>query len=140
VRLRRAGPKPDPRPLDHKISLEESGPGLASGLVNTTLQVGGALGLAALSTLAFERVDDAMADAHGDHVAMPSALTEGFELGLYLGAGLAALAAVITMLALSGRGSQAPAPPSTRPPGRRPDLTPVLRVPLPEQSDQGGPR
>jgi EmrB/QacA subfamily drug resistance transporter len=75
--------------------------GLASGLVNTTLQVGGALGLAALSTFAFERVDQVMADAHGDHAALPGALTEGFELGLYLGAGLAALGAVIALLAVS---------------------------------------
>jgi EmrB/QacA subfamily drug resistance transporter len=80
--------------------------GLASGLVNTTLQVGGALGLAALSTLAFERVDDAMADARGDHAALPGALTEGFELGLYLGAGLAALGAVIALLAIRARDDQ----------------------------------
>jgi EmrB/QacA subfamily drug resistance transporter len=80
--------------------------GLASGLVNTTLQVGGALGLAALSTLAFERVDNAMADAHGDHAALPGALTEGFQLGLYLGAGLAALGAVIALFAVSARDDQ----------------------------------
>jgi predicted MFS family arabinose efflux permease len=77
--------------------------GLASGLVNTTLQVGGAIALAALSTFAFDRVDDAMADAGGEHSALPGALTEGFELGLYLGAGLAAVGAVIALLAIAGR-------------------------------------
>jgi EmrB/QacA subfamily drug resistance transporter len=77
--------------------------GLASGLVNTTLQVGGAIGLAALSTFAFDRVDEAMADAQGDPSALPSALTEGFELGLYLGAGLAALGAIIALLAIGAR-------------------------------------
>jgi predicted MFS family arabinose efflux permease len=80
--------------------------GLASGLVNTTLQVGGALGLAALSTFAFERVDDTMAEAQGDHAALPGALTEGFELGLYLGAGMAALGAIIALLALRTRGDR----------------------------------
>jgi EmrB/QacA subfamily drug resistance transporter len=80
--------------------------GLASGLVNTTLQVGGAIGLAALSTFAFERVDDSMADAKGDHSALPGALTEGFELGLYMGAGLAALGAVIALLAITGHDDQ----------------------------------
>jgi EmrB/QacA subfamily drug resistance transporter len=109
--------------------------GLASGLVNTTLQVGGALGLAALSTVAFDRIDKLMVEARGNHDALPGALTEGFQLALYLGAGLAALAAVITLLALGGRGGQASARPA-----RRPDPTPVLRVPLTEQSDQGGPR
>jgi MFS family permease len=82
--------------------------GLASGLVNTTLQVGGAIGLAALSTLAFNRVDDAMAEAHGNQAALPGALTDGFELALYLGAGLAALGAVITLLAIGGRDDQEP--------------------------------
>jgi hypothetical protein len=77
--------------------------GLASGLVNTTIQVGGAIALAALSTFAFDRVDDAMAEARGDHSALPGALTEGFELGLYLGAGLAAIGAVIALVALRGR-------------------------------------
>jgi EmrB/QacA subfamily drug resistance transporter len=80
--------------------------GLASGLVNTTLQVGGAIGLAALSTVAFNRVDDAMAEAGGDHAALPGALTEGFELALYLGAALAAIAALITLLSLTGRGGE----------------------------------
>jgi hypothetical protein len=114
--------------------------GLASGLVNTTLQVGGALGLAALSTVAFERVDDAMADADGDRAALPGALTEGFELGLYLGSGLAAVAALNTLLALSGRVGQGIARPATGTRTRRPDRTPVRRMPLLEQSDQGGPR
>ena len=72
--------------------MAEGESGLASALVNTPLQVGGAPGLAALSTLAFDRVDDAMADAHGDYSALPGALTEGFELGLYLGAGSPRLA------------------------------------------------
>jgi hypothetical protein len=114
--------------------------GLASGLVNTTLQVGGALGLAALSTLAFDRVDKLMAEANGNHAALPGALTDGFQLGLSLGAGLAALAAVITLLALSGRGGEGIARRASDTPGRRPGRTPVLRMPLPEQSDAGGPR
>jgi EmrB/QacA subfamily drug resistance transporter len=82
--------------------------GLASGLVNTTLQVGGAIGLAALSTVAFDRVDKAMAEAQGDHAALPGALTEGFELALYLGAALAALGAVITLVAIATRGASKP--------------------------------
>jgi hypothetical protein len=82
--------------------------GLASGLVNTTLQVGGALGLAALSTIAFDRVERAVAEAHGDHAALPGALTEGFQLALYLGAGLAALGAVIALVAITAREDRQP--------------------------------
>jgi EmrB/QacA subfamily drug resistance transporter len=95
--------------------------GLASGLVNTTLQVGGAIGLAALSTFAFERVDERMAEAQGNHGALPGALTEGFQLALYLGAGLAALGAVIALLALSGRAAPGRAAAETAAPaGKRP--------------------
>jgi EmrB/QacA subfamily drug resistance transporter len=115
--------------------------GLASGLVNTTMQVGGALGLAVLSTLAFERVDDAMAEARGNPDALPGALTEGFELALYLGAGLAALGALVALLALTGRATpEGAAHETSGASGRKPLRTPVLRVPLPEQPDQGGPR
>jgi EmrB/QacA subfamily drug resistance transporter len=115
--------------------------GLASGLVNTTMQVGGALGLAVLSTLAFERVDDAMAEARGNPEALPGALTEGFELALYLGAGLAALGAVVALLALTGRATaQGAAHKTSGASGRKPVRAPVLRMPLPEQPDQGGPR
>jgi EmrB/QacA subfamily drug resistance transporter len=120
---------------------EGSESGLASGLVNTTMQVGGALGLAVLSTLAFERVDDAMAEARGNHDALPGALTEGFELALYLGAGLAALGAVIALLALTGRATPEVAAHERTGASRRTAVrTPVLRMPLPEQPDQGGPR
>jgi len=49
-----------------------------------------------------------MAEAHGNQAALPGALTDGFELVLYLGAGLAALGAVITLLAIGGRDDQEP--------------------------------
>jgi len=75
--------------------------GLASGLVNTSLQVGGALGLAVLATMATERTGTLLAE--GDPVA--SALTGGYHLAFYIGAGLA-LAAVA--VALTGLRSTAP--------------------------------
>jgi EmrB/QacA subfamily drug resistance transporter len=66
--------------------------GLASGLVNTSRQIGGGLGIAILITLATARTSHLI--GHGQGV--PQALTDGFRLAFLIGAGLAALAAVIT--------------------------------------------
>jgi len=66
--------------------------GLASGLVNTSRQVGGGLGIAILVTLATTRSSHLI----GGGQAVPKALTEGFRLGFYIGAGLCAAAALAT--------------------------------------------
>jgi EmrB/QacA subfamily drug resistance transporter len=70
--------------------------GLASGLVNTTVQVGGAIGLAVLSTLAAERTDGLRA---GGYDAM-SALNSGYHLAYLIGAALAVAAALIAAVTL----------------------------------------
>jgi MFS family permease len=58
--------------------------GLASGLVNTTQQVGGALGLAVLATLSTTRSDSLL--AHGSSNAV--ALTDGYHLAFTIAAAL----------------------------------------------------
>jgi EmrB/QacA subfamily drug resistance transporter len=70
--------------------------GLASGLVNTTVQIGGALGLAVLATLAATRA--AALQTGGQ--ALPQALTGGYRLAFAVAAGLVLVALVITVLML----------------------------------------
>jgi len=70
--------------------------GLASGLVNTSLQVGGALGLAVLATLSSTRSDSLLADGE-DRL---SALTGGYHLAFVIGAGLVTLALVAATFVL----------------------------------------
>jgi EmrB/QacA subfamily drug resistance transporter len=70
--------------------------GLASGLINTSQQIGGALGLALLTTVATTHTSSAL--AHG--TAQPQALTDGFSLGFWVAAGFALVSLVTTLVAL----------------------------------------
>jgi EmrB/QacA subfamily drug resistance transporter len=74
----------------------QSDSGLASGLVNTTVQVGGAIGLAVLATLASERSDTLR--AAGEPAA--SALNSGYHLAFLLGAALVGAAIVVALTVL----------------------------------------
>jgi EmrB/QacA subfamily drug resistance transporter len=70
--------------------------GLASGLVNTTVQVGGAVGLAVLATLATERTESLVAG--GESAA--SALNAGYHVAYLIGAALVAVAFAVAAAVL----------------------------------------
>jgi predicted MFS family arabinose efflux permease len=104
----------------------ESDSGLASGLVNTSVQVGGAIGLAVLTTLATERTDGLLAD--GESAA--SALNSGYHLAYLIGAGLAIVAIATAASVLRSRPKPSASQPPNRP-RRRPRNRASVRTPCP---------
>jgi EmrB/QacA subfamily drug resistance transporter len=68
--------------------------GVASGLINTSRQIGGALGLAAVSTIA--------ASTSGSSLA-PASLTHGFHVAFYVLTGLAVIGALVAWLFVESR-------------------------------------
>ena len=77
-------------------SAQPSDMGLASGLVNTSPQVGGAVGLAVLATVASNRTDKLLADGE----SALAALNGGFHLAYLIGAALVLVAIVVVLAVL----------------------------------------
>jgi EmrB/QacA subfamily drug resistance transporter len=74
--------------------VKESDAGLASGLINTTQQIGGALGIAVLSAIATSVTSTAIGDGTRQAVAM----TDGFHAAFWAGTGIAAAGLLASLL------------------------------------------
>src|SRR5580692_9736910 len=81
--------------------------GLASGLVNTTAQIGGALGLAVLATVSASRTNALIAQ----HRPTAVALTEGYHLAFWIAFGLVVAAAAVAAVLLRPQRAAATAEP-----------------------------
>jgi EmrB/QacA subfamily drug resistance transporter len=84
--------------------VEDREQGLASGLINTSQQIGGALGLAILSTIATSRTNNLL---HSGTSNLPHALTAGFQSAFLAGSGIAALGFIATLVLIRTRDSRA---------------------------------
>jgi EmrB/QacA subfamily drug resistance transporter len=76
--------------------------GLASGLMNTSQQIGGAVGIAILSTVATSTTNDAV----GDGTQLTIALTDGFQAAFWTGAAIAFAGVLVSIFLVRGRDLQ----------------------------------
>jgi EmrB/QacA subfamily drug resistance transporter len=76
--------------------VERSDAGVASGLINTSRQVGGAIGIAAVSAIAATSTSN-YADANAVTISSPVALDHGFQTALYVLTGLLVAGALIAL-------------------------------------------
>jgi EmrB/QacA subfamily drug resistance transporter len=79
--------------------------GLASGLINTAQQIGGALGVAIAATVAFTHTKTLLASHH----SFPQAATSGFALGFWVIAGISAVSVVACVALVRGKELEQPA-------------------------------
>ena len=86
--------------------VEDREAGLGSGLINASQQIGGALGIAILATVAISRTNDAVAESGGDPAALPAALTDGFTAAFVAGAIVSIAGAAIALALLPGSASR----------------------------------
>ncbi len=81
----------------------QSDAGIASGLINTNQQIGGAIGVAAVTTIATTYTSHFVSSHVGSTAFGGAALTHGFGIAFYVLAGIAAAGAIVAALLLESR-------------------------------------
>jgi EmrB/QacA subfamily drug resistance transporter len=92
-----------PMSIGALTGVRESDAGIASGLINTTQQIGGAIGVAVAATVATTFTAHYVRDHTGAGSFSPAALTHGFSAAFYVLAGLAAVGALIAAVMLESK-------------------------------------
>jgi EmrB/QacA subfamily drug resistance transporter len=92
-----------PMTIGALTGVRQSDAGIASGLINTSQQIGGAIGVAAATTIA-TTVTGHYVHAHAGATALSgAALTHGFEIAFYALAAVAAIAAIMAAILIESR-------------------------------------
>jgi EmrB/QacA subfamily drug resistance transporter len=104
-----------PMAIGALTGVRQADAGIASGLINTNQQIGGAIGVAAAATIATTFTNHYVDSHAGISPLSGAALTHGFGIAFYVLAGTAALGALLAALMIESRPAPAePAPQSTR--------------------------
>ncbi len=87
-----------PLQIAAQVGVDEGQAGLAAGLINTSQEVGGALGVAVAASVAFSRVSELTRHAHGVPALVAAARTSVFHHAFFVGACFAATALLISLV------------------------------------------
>jgi MFS family permease len=98
-----------PMTIGALTGVSESDAGVASGLINTGQQIGGAIGVAVATTIATTYTGHYVSSHAGASAFGGAALTHGFEIAFYVLAAVAALAAVLSAVIIESNPAPSPA-------------------------------
>jgi Major Facilitator Superfamily len=96
-----------PMSIGALTGVREADAGIASGLINTTQQIGGAIGVAAATTIATTFTNHYVHSHGGTTAVSGPALTHGFQIAFYVLAATAAAGAVLAALLIESQPAQA---------------------------------